>query len=132
MGLAVVFMVLNILNPAASAPAPFIFFLPAGPAVLPVGAVVLPAGTGALLTAKVLLAAKSVAVKGAVLAGGAFAAAAAVTAAGQQQQDLEQQQQQSYDYNVEDSYIASDAYATPVASYGEPAAAPVPAASYGV
>ena len=131
MGLAVLFMVLNILNPAASAPAPFIFFLPAGPAVLPVGAVVLPAGTGALLTAKVLLAAKSVAVKGAVLAGGAFAAAAAVTAAGQQQQDLEQQQQ-SYDYAIEDSYIASDAYATPVASYGEPAAAPVPAASYGV
>ena len=131
MGLAVVFMVLNVLNPTASAPAPFIFLLPAGPAVLPVGAVVLPAGTGALLTAKILLAAKSVAVKGAVLAGGAFAAAAAVTAAGQQQQDLDEQQQ-SYDYAVEDSYIASDAYAPPAASYGEPAAAPVPAPSYGV
>merc|ERR1711974_345865 len=96
MGLAVVFLVLNVLSPAASAPAPIIFFLPAAaPAILPTGALLLPAGTGALLATKVLLAGKTVAVKGAVLAKGGIAAlatAAAVTAYQQQQQEQQQQQ----------------------------------------
>merc|ERR1712025_227049 len=83
MGLTVVFMVLNVLPPAESAPVPAILFLPAAPA-----AVALPAGTGALLTAKALLAGKVLAVKG---AGGiaTFATAAAVTA----YQQLEQEQE---------------------------------------
>ena len=93
MGLVVVFMVLNVLSPAASAPAPVIFFLPvAAPAILPASALLLPAGTGALAT-NVLLAGKTVAVKGAVLAKGGIAAlatAAAVTAYQQQQQEQQQ------------------------------------------
>ena len=86
MGLTVVFMVLNLLPPAESAPAPAILFVPTAPALLP-AAVALPAGTGALLTAKALLAGKVLAVKG---AGGiaTFATAAAVTA----YQQLEQEQ----------------------------------------
>ena len=95
MGLVVVFMVLNVLSPAASAPAPVIFFLPvAAPAILPASALLLPAGTGALLATKALLAGKTVAVKGAVLAKGGIAAlatAAAVTAYQQQQQQEQQQ-----------------------------------------
>ena len=96
MGLAVVFMVLNVLSPAAAAPAPIIFFLPVAPAALPAAAAAavaaLPAAAGALLTPQALLTGKTLAVKGAVLAKGgiaAFATAAAVTASRQLQEEEE-------------------------------------------
>ena len=82
MGLAVVFMVLNLfLSPTESAP--FVILVPAA-STLPL---TFSAGTGALLTGA-LLVPKTVALKGALLAKGAIVTAAALTAQQQVQQEF--------------------------------------------